>query len=977
MGILGAQAAQAQSAQAVDEAGASSDESKDLVVTASRIDRKGFDAPTPATILSAEDLGISNRPNLAEAITDFPQFRIAGSPVTTAASSVVSAASIDLRGLGVPRTLTLLNGRRYLGSTELTSIPQNIVGRVDILTGGASAAWGSGAVAGVVNIFVDDKREGLEVGFDSGISSRGDGGRMTLHANYGRSFAQGRGHFLVAGEYQRDRGIVDRNSGIRPNLDSALFARPDGRLILANDVNFIDATPGGVIRSGALAGQAFNPDGTLSPVQLGTVTNSNSTIGGNSRSLFDYITVSSPFERWNSFGRLSFEFSPAAKIWVEAMYSSIEARRQMQGDSLRASATSGGLLISTDNVFLRPEVRAQLAGGPATFRMGRIIGDAPENGWINGIGKRDTLDLAVGLDGNLGSRWRYSVYYNRGQSWNNDTLRNQRITANFANAVDAVADPLTGNPICRIALTNPTTACRPLNLFGEGNISDEAYAYAFGAGSARIVNKLDAGAATIRGEPFSIWAGDVSVALGVEARRESQSATVDPLSQARALATVNYGPASGAFDVKELFGEAIVPLINMEGKVVLEANGAARYSDYRPGSAIHTLPSARIAERLGVPGSELAQQMRLSPGDPWWKSIDFLNAPAKPRVPALYVSTWYDFGIEDLIAFFAYASDVPDQHLIVSATPHCRMQAATADTVVGNRNVGDPRLDYAELYTNWFRRWLKADDAALKADALPRVQAYEVGSNRWRSGAQWPIEPVKTERLYLSAVQSAASEFGDGRLLASPPAVSRSEAILVDPERPVPSLGGGCCGADVIQDQRKAATRRDVLVYTSEPLSEPLLLSGPIEALLHVSHDRPDGDIFLTVSQVLANGTSHNLGVSALRLRYRDSVSSPARMTPGVVYPVRLTGIVTNTRLGKGDRLRIQITGTNFPNFERNLHHGDVNADQAKPLVGRLTVHEGLEAAPHLLITVGTERRAGGDSGLTSEAVARIEPSNP
>ena len=402
-----------------------------------------------------------------------------------------------------------------------------------------------------------------------------------------------------------------------------------------------------------------------------------------------------------------------------------------------------------------------------------------------------------------------------------------------------------------------------------------------------------------------------------------------------------------------------------------------RMHDDRPGSAIHTLPSARIAERLGVPGSELAHQMRLSPGDPWWKTIDFLNAPAKPRVPALYVSTWYDFGIEDLIALFAHVSDVPDQHLIVSATPHCRMQAATADTVVGNRNVGDPRLDYAELYTNWFRRWLKADGAALKADALPRVQAYEVGSNRWRSGAQWPIEPVKTERLYLSAVQSAASEFGDGRLLASPPAVSRSEAILVDPERPVPSLGGGCCGADVIQDQRKAATRRDVLVYTSEPLSEPLLLSGPIEALLHVSHDRPDGDIFLTVSQVLANGTSHNLGVSALRLRYRDSVSSPARMKPGVVYPVRLTGIVTNTRLGKGDRLRIQITGTNFPNFERNLHHGDVNADQAKPLVGRLTVHEGLDMASHLLITVGTERRAGADSGLTSEAVARIEPSNP
>ncbi|WP_241241992.1 TonB-dependent receptor plug domain-containing protein [Sphingobium algorifonticola] len=574
----------------------------DIIVTGSRIDRPGFDAPTPTTVLSAEDLKVGDRPTLAQALTDLPQFRIAGTPVTTTASSVSSSASIDLRGLGGNRTLTLLNGRRYIGSAELTTIPQALVGRVDVVTGGASAAWGSGAVAGVVNIGLNDKFKGLGLGISSGISSRGDTARYTFDATYGASFADGRGRFVIAGEYEREGGAGGRNGTERPNLDSALFQTATGQLILARDVNFIDAFPGGVIRSGPLTGQAFNPDGTLSPIVLGSQTNSNSTLGGNSRSLFDYIAVSSPYDRFNVFGRVTYEVADWATVWADGSYAQISAPdRESLAESIRASAVAGGFVMSIDNPYLRPEVRAQLAGGPSTFRLGRIIGDAGPLGHIRASGLRDYMDVAVGVDGEFGGSWRYSAYYNHGTIWNNDALGNQRIVANFNRAIDVVSSPTTGQPICRVALTDPTTACRPMNIFGEGNISREALAYAFGEARFRSVSKLDAVAASIRGEPLSLWAGPISVAFGVEARWESQSNTADQGSLDRIYSVVNYAPLAGSFNVKEVFAELLVPLVKNEGAIEVDLNGAARYSDYSNSGGIWTWKAgatARIASDI-------------------------------------------------------------------------------------------------------------------------------------------------------------------------------------------------------------------------------------------------------------------------------------------------------------------------------------------------------------------------------------------
>ncbi len=585
----------AQTAPGQTEAADADQAGSEIVVTGSRVDRAGFDAPTPTTVVGEAELRQGARPSIAAVLNDQPQFRATSTPASTVGNTNSSASTADLRGLGAVRTLTLLNGRRFTGSSDLNTVPMSIVKRVEVVTGGASAAWGSGAVAGVVNIILNDDFKGVELGAAAGVSDRGDANRYTFNGSFGTKFADDRGHFMIAAEYVDDKGARGRNSGDRPNLDSSLFSL-NGQLSLQNDVNYANATPGGIIMTGVLGGQAFNPNGTLSPFGYGAVSSPGApnlpgtlpttTIGGAGRSQYDYLTVSSPNERINVFARGSYEFSDAAKVWVDASYTKIQADFSFFPDIARVNprtattAAAGGFVIQRDNAYLSQTIRNQLiAAGETSFRLGRILADIGPMGLMTYAYERENKEGAIGIDGNLGGSWKYSAYYGHGEATNWQTLKNQRITANFANAIDAVAGP--NGPICRIALTNPTTACRPLNILGEGNASPEAIAYAFGNGSNRTVTKLDTTGVSLRGDLLSTWAGPVSVAVGAEARWESSvTGGVDPLSKTGSFATLNFAAQKGGFNVKEGFGEIVVPLLNVEGTATLDLNGAVRYSDY-------------------------------------------------------------------------------------------------------------------------------------------------------------------------------------------------------------------------------------------------------------------------------------------------------------------------------------------------------------------------------------------------------------
>ena len=558
----------------------------EIVVTASRLGRGGFDAPTPTTVISNEDIVAAGRVSIGEALADSPQFRAEGTPARTNGSTNSSAVVNDLRGLGLERTLTLFDGHRFVGASDLNTIPQSIIQRVDVVTGGASAAWGSGAVAGVVNLIPDDTLKGLTLGSTGGISSRSDGKRSGVDLTYGTQFADGRGHFLFAGAYFRDQGLFGRGNGKRPNLDSTEFATDSGQLFLADNVNPTTAAPGGLITSGPLAGMQFNPDGSLRPLPLGNPTNSNSTIGGNGVSATDPSVIAAPFHRANAYTRVTYEVSDALKL-------SADFNAAMMWDNFFSSpeeidgSTTTGLVFQKDNPFLTPAVQALLAGGPQTFNLGRIFADQGAE-YLKYY--RKTTEFSVGASGHIGGSWSYDAYADHGEIRQSQGYYGQYITANFNQAIDAVRDPA-GNIVCRAALTDPNTPCRPLDLFGVGNASPAALAYAY-ANSPTQVNltqtqSLTAAGGSIRGDPFATWAGPVSIASGVDYRKEElELNNLDPLSASGALGGFNNSGTAGKFDVWEGFFEGAVPVLNDAHVAKIDLNGAARYSNYSTSGGI-------------------------------------------------------------------------------------------------------------------------------------------------------------------------------------------------------------------------------------------------------------------------------------------------------------------------------------------------------------------------------------------------------
>jgi outer membrane receptor protein involved in Fe transport len=557
----------------------------DVIVTGSRISRLGFDAPTPTTVVGDVELRQGARPNIGQVLDDLPQFRGTTTPQTTNANSGTAGTSTaDLRGLGAVRTLTLLDGHRFLGSNDLNSVPQSLVKRVDVVTGGASAAWGSGAVAGVVNIVLDDQLHGFSAGGGTGISSRGDDPRYSANMSWGGTALEGRLHLMIAGEYVKDEGILDRASDDRPNLQGALFQQANGQLLLTRNVNSTVVNVNGIIDGGKGNGLVFNPDGSLSPLVLGSQTFGSSTIGGNGQAPINYISVSTPYQRGVAFGRASFDISSNARIWVNGNYSRVNADYPFYPETTVVS-------ISADNPFLTPTAKAQLAAVGATYPLsvGLILGDVGPNQEQRYQYVRQNIEESAGIDGSFGT-WHYSAYFDHGRQIFTQGQYNQRITANFNKAVDAVTGP-NGTPVCRVnadaSTANDDPACVPINLLGAGNISSAAIAYAFGGGGSRQVFELDTGGANISGQPFSTWAGPVDLAVGGEARREASITTyVDPLSQAQAFATYNYSALNGSFSVEEGYGELNVPILDLPDKLHVELNGAARYSHYSTSGGI-------------------------------------------------------------------------------------------------------------------------------------------------------------------------------------------------------------------------------------------------------------------------------------------------------------------------------------------------------------------------------------------------------
>ncbi|HEY0940153.1 MAG TPA: TonB-dependent receptor [Steroidobacter sp.] len=544
---------------------------EEIVVSGSRIERAGFDQPTPTTVLGADEIQRSARLNLQQSLNDLPQMRNSVSPNQSIGNTSAGTAPIEFRGLGIDRTLTLLNGRRFIGDNNLNFVPSNLVERVEMVTGGASAAWGSGAVAGVANIMLNKDLEGVTVSAQTGRSSRSDGERHAFDGSFGTHFAGGAGHFMIGAEYVNDKGIGVSGRRDRPwygadlvMVDQDAAGNPVFEL-QPNVANLAPLTYGGTILSGVLAGQVFDPDGSVRPGEASDFPN-----------LYNTLIVGSPLERLSSYARVSYDIADNTTVWADVVYGRTDVDQLFVPE-----LTLLAFPVSATNPFLSPAIQQQLAdAGEDVFLMGRFSRDAL---FLRFDAVRETKEAAIGIEGNFAAGWKYDAHFSHGELDDRQRLHNAMITGNFLRAIDAVE--VGGQIVCSVNAdadpTNDDPACAAFNPFGEGNFSPAARAYVSGTQMSNVVRKLDSGAFRVQGDPLQLWAGPLAIAFGAEWRREEQTEDIGALDAADAFSTpvVSNTPLEGSFNVKEGFFEALAPLVDNDA-LELHWNGAARYSDY-------------------------------------------------------------------------------------------------------------------------------------------------------------------------------------------------------------------------------------------------------------------------------------------------------------------------------------------------------------------------------------------------------------
>jgi putative CocE/NonD family hydrolase len=275
--------------------------------------------------------------------------------------------------------------------------------------------------------------------------------------------------------------------------------------------------------------------------------------------------------------------------------------------------------------------------------------------------------------------------------------------------------------------------------------------------------------------------------------------------------------------------------------------------------------------------------------------------------------------------------------------------------VVGGRDVGDARFEYYKLYLKWFDHWLKGIDNGI--EKMPKVQLYVMGRNTWRGEKQWPLARTQYTRYYLHSDGHANSRSGTGTLSIKPPDKEPADRYTYDPGDPVPSRGGPICctgdpHADGSYDQSEVENRRDVLVYTTPVLQQGIEVTGPLKAVLYVSSSAKDTDFTAKLVDVYPDGTAYNVQEGILRARHREGFTKKVWMRSGEVYEVPVDLEATSNYFGAGHRIRVEISSSNFPRFDRNLNTGGNNYDETKWVKAENAVYHAAENASYVLLPV-------------------------
>jgi outer membrane receptor protein involved in Fe transport len=563
----------------------------EIVITGSRIVRNGYQAPTPVSVLGAAEVEANSPVLTADYVNTLPA--LSGSALTNTfnvSCGCGSIAELNLRNLGVTRTLVLVDGQRSVpsvvtGQVDVNNIPEQLIARIDIVTGGASAAYGSDALSGVVNFVLDKNYRGLKGTVSGGVTTYGDNRNWKVALTGGFGLAEDRGHFLFSGQASHADGI---NVNTRPwaqlgwhTILNPEYTRTNGlpSYISLPNVGLAQAAYGGIIVSGPLKGITFGPGGVPYNFDYGSGVSGNYVVGGDWKATnTDRNTgLAAPVTTQGLFARLSYDLSDGVNVFAQASWNYTHA---YFADNLQYN--EGNILIKGDNAFIPAPVAAQIAALKITsFTFGDENADI---GQFSTNNARATNRYVAGASGRLElfeRRWTWDAYYQYGETRANERIDNTTMKMQFANAIDAVRRS-DGMIVCRSTLTNPNNGCVPLNIFGIGVASRAALNYVQQAQPHRDEKFAETAIAwSARGEPFSNWAGPLSLALGVEHREERVDgfASLDDLNNNFFVG--NFLPNHGSYTVTEGFVETVIPLAkNVPWARALDLNAAIRATGY-------------------------------------------------------------------------------------------------------------------------------------------------------------------------------------------------------------------------------------------------------------------------------------------------------------------------------------------------------------------------------------------------------------
>lgn len=588
-------------------------------VSGSRTIRDGSQAPTPVAVVTADQLQAGSPGTLGAALNMLPVFRGSTTPSSGGLSSTGpnSGSFLNLRNLGAQRTLVLVDGRRAApsavsGATDINVLPQELVKRVDVVTGGASAAYGSDAVAGVVNFVLDTNYKGIKGSVQGGQSSYDDNRSRKVTLVGGTGFADGRGRIVASASYQQADGVDSTLERPFGRAAAAVLANPanSSQSLLVTNYHNTLLTNGGLLYGGTgigLGSTQFGAQGALQTFSPGTIVNGVQ-VGG--QGALGQTNLIADVGSHSVFTHAEYDLNDDLTVFGEASLGQVRNRYPQTSSFILPSYNSPTFLLG--NPFIPAALQAAMvANGQVGFQLGRYNQDMPTS---TADARNRTVNLVTGFRWRGPDSWRVDGYYEHGQNRQVIRTLNNLNYGRFFAATDAVTDPSTGSAVCRVTLTNPGLypGCVPLNLFGTGSPSAEAISYVMGTSEYAATLRQQVAALTLKGSPLELPAGELNIATGVEYRKESVSQTTDATSVTPVSATglrlvpaavlngaggwqlTNAQPLGGSYDIREAFFEVDAPVLSQKPFAKeLSVNAALRYADYSTSGGV-------VTNKLGV-----------------------------------------------------------------------------------------------------------------------------------------------------------------------------------------------------------------------------------------------------------------------------------------------------------------------------------------------------------------------------------------